>query len=295
MYLLVGGTGLVGGKVAERLRRADLPVRALVRSQTPSGRLEALNVQVVRGDLRDPASLVPALDGVATVVTTANAMARNLAGDGSVSIHDTDEVGNANLIDAAARAGVERFIFVSMDRHELEVDTPFTRAKRATEARLAATPMRSVVVRPEAFQEVWLSPVAGVDLAHGTVRIFGQGRTRTAYVAVDDVAAAIVRLATMPDPPEEAVLAGPDAMSLTEIVDLWADLTHRPVKVSHVPRPMLAIGSALLRPVKPALSSTMAMARHADRVEWPATDETLRTLGVEPRGVRSYVTALAAG
>lgn len=293
MYLLVGGTGLLGGRVAARMRERGLPVRALVRPTSDGSGLAALGVDIVGGDVRDRASIDAALAGVDAVVTTANAMARNLAGDTTISIHDVDELGNANLIDAASHAGVARFVFVSADREELEANTPFTRAKLATEAALRNAPFRTVIVRPEAFQEVWLSPMVGVDLPHGTVRVFGKGKAHRAYVAVDDVAEAIVRLMVMDEPPEEAVIAGPEALSFDDIVVRWTELTGNPVKVSHVPRPMLAIGSTMLRPFKPSLSSTMGMALHADGRDGTGSAVTIRELGIEPRSVTAYLQDLA--
>lgn len=295
MYLLVGGTGLLGGRVAVHMRAASLPVRALVRPTSSAATLATIGAEVCWGDLVDVASLDTALRGVHTVVTTANAMARSLAGDASVSIHDVDHLGNRNLVDAAERAGVRRFVFVSAEREELEADTPFTDAKLETEAHLRGATFRSVIVRPDAFQEVWLSPAVGVDLPHDEVRVYGQGHAHRPFVAVDDVATAIVTLATMDEPPHEAVLAGPESVSMDDIVAMWHELTGREVHVSHIPRPALAVGSRILRPFKPALASTMGMALHADRTESNATPSTLRSLGIEPRPVRAYLQELAQG
>jgi NADH dehydrogenase len=294
MYLLVGGTGLLGGRVAVRMREAGLPVRALVRPTTSASAIAALGAEVCWGDLRDPVSLDHAMRDVETVVTTANAVTRSLAGDQTLTIHDVDDIGNRNLVGAAERARVRRFVFVSTERDELEVDTPFTNAKLATERRLADSRLQPVIVRPDAFQEVWLSPVVGVDLPNGHVRVFGRGRTHRPYVAVDDVAAAIVRLATMDDPPREAVLAGPDSVSIDDIVEIWRTLTGRDVSVRHVPRPALAVGTRVLRPFRPTLASVMGMALHADSVESAASPATLRDLGIEPRPVRAYLADLAA-
>ncbi|HEX5826189.1 MAG TPA: NmrA family NAD(P)-binding protein [Candidatus Limnocylindrales bacterium] len=295
MLLLVGGTGTLGGRVAARLAADSVPFRVLVREGSDAVPLQALGAEVARGDLRDPASLARALAGVRTVVTTANAMARNLSGDRSISIDDVDQAGNANLVAAATEAGVDRFVFVSIHRSALQADTPFTRAKRATEAALADAPFRTVIVRPAAFMEVWLSPMVGVDLPHDAVRIFGEGHARHPMVAVDDCAAAIVRLATMDDPPAEAVLTGPDAVSSQEIAELWGTLTGRPVRVRHVPRAALVVGNTVLRPFRPALSSTMGLALHDDRTEVAASPETMRQLGVEPRSIRAYLAAIAGG
>ncbi|RPK93928.1 MULTISPECIES: NAD(P)H-binding protein [Streptomyces] len=60
--LVTGATGTVGRRVVEQLLERGEHVRALTRdparAELPAG------VDVVRGDLTDPASLVPALDGV---------------------------------------------------------------------------------------------------------------------------------------------------------------------------------------------------------------------------------------
>jgi uncharacterized protein YbjT (DUF2867 family) len=293
MLLLVGGTGLLGSRVAERLADRGLPVRALVRPITDSAALVRLGFEVVLGDVRDPTSLDEAMADIDTVITTCTAMSGVLAGDPTVSIAEVDDEGNANLVDAAVRARVRRFVFVSEDRHELEADTPFTEAKLATEARLHDAPFTSVIVRPEAFQEAWLSRSSGFDPVNGTVRIHGEGRAPVPYVAVDDVAEAIVRLATMPDPPPEAVLAGPEAMSVEALVERWTELTGRAVRVERVPRPALAIGAWILRAFRPAQASSIGILLQVDEHPSGATDQGFRALGIEPRPVSAYLRELA--
>src|SRR5439155_16180776 len=62
--LVIGATGTVGRHIVPQLVRRGLPVRALVRN--PAAELPA-GVERVIGDLADPASLGPALDGVDAV------------------------------------------------------------------------------------------------------------------------------------------------------------------------------------------------------------------------------------
>jgi uncharacterized protein YbjT (DUF2867 family) len=64
-------------------------------------------VEAVDDDLKDPSSLRAACEGVRTVVTTANAAQRG----GEDTFETVDRLGNAALIDAAAEAGGERFVF----------------------------------------------------------------------------------------------------------------------------------------------------------------------------------------
>ncbi len=63
--LVIGATGNVGRQVVTRLRGAGVPVRALSRAPAAGGLPD--DVEVHRGDLWEPGSLAPALDGVDAV------------------------------------------------------------------------------------------------------------------------------------------------------------------------------------------------------------------------------------
>jgi uncharacterized protein YbjT (DUF2867 family) len=139
MILLVGATGLLGSAIGKRLVEDSLKFRALVRPGTDADALSAAGAEIVRGDLREPATLGPALVGVDAVISTANVISRVLGGETDLTIHDVDEQGNANLVQAAEAAGVERFVFLSFQDSILESGTPFALAKaghRATARRL---------------------------------------------------------------------------------------------------------------------------------------------------------------
>ena len=55
----------------------------------------------------------------------------------------------------------------ALSTEEVLRGTPLELAKIRTEERLAATSMRSVVVRPDAFQEIHLGPLGRFDVAKG--------------------------------------------------------------------------------------------------------------------------------
>src|SRR3712207_4114174 len=122
MILVVGATGVVGGMVTRRLLDEDKEVRVLVRRDSPSSQLVQQGLATsaeelaeagahpVHGDLRDRASLDTALEGIETVITTANSAGRG----GADNPQSVDLEGNRNLIEAAREAGVERFVFVSL-------------------------------------------------------------------------------------------------------------------------------------------------------------------------------------
>jgi uncharacterized protein YbjT (DUF2867 family) len=291
MWLLCGATGELGGRVARRLAEDGVPLRLLVRPDggAPPGDLGA---EQVPGDLRDPATLERAVAGVSTVVTTVTAMARALGG-APVGVREVDGLGTLALVDAAERAGVERFVFVSYAglSDEAARRHPLAAAKRAVERRLAASAMREVVVRPDCFQEIWLAPLTGFDWPRGRVVVLGEGRARAPYVAVDDVAAAVAGLASAGDPPRLVEFGGPEPVSRREAVEIFAAARGRAIRRIHVPRAVLRGGMRALRRSKPAVASVMGLGYFADLADATWTDAPLRKLGIVPRSVTDYARA----
>ena len=108
----------------------------------------------------------------------------------------------AALVDAAEDAGVQRFVYLSYAGLDDSFGTPLDRAKLAIERRLRSSTMRTVIVRPDAFQEIHLGPIGRFDLQAGKVAIVGKGDTKRRWVAVEDVAQLVTALTLEPDPPK---------------------------------------------------------------------------------------------
>jgi NADH dehydrogenase len=289
--LLVGGTGELGSRIAARLAERGIRFRALVRPASDASALEALGADIVRGDLMDVASLDEALPGVTTVVTTANAMSRMLAGAADVSFEAVDRDGNAALIRAAEKAGVERFVFLSMAglSPAMTARSPFAAAKAMTERRLSSSSMHTVIVRPAPFDEIWLSSITGIDPDKRRATVFGHGRARANFVSSDDVAEACVRLSTMDDPPAEIDLGGPEAMSRREAIEVYEGITGAKFRRIPVPRVAMAAGNRLLRKRKPAVATVMGMALVMDDEGVEVSPDPMRQLGIEPRSASDYI------
>jgi uncharacterized protein YbjT (DUF2867 family) len=294
MIVVCGATGELGGRVVRGLRAAGLPVRALVRPRSDAEALREMGVELTEGDFRDADSLRRAVTGVETVVSTVTVIARALAGEKDADFHAVDVVGHRELITAAETAGVARFVFVSAARVRLEptASTPLGIGKIATEDRLFGASLREVVVRPDQYQEIWFSPLAQFDWPARKVVIFGKGETPTRYVATDDVADAVVRLALADDPPRIVELGGPDALTRKQTVEVFERALGEPIRRRHVPRAAIRLGAVGLRRFRPALASVMGGALAADL--HPATwdDRPLRELGIQPRSVEAYANAV---
>jgi NADH dehydrogenase len=294
MFLLVGGTGLLGSRIAERLASRGIPFRALVRPGTDPSHLEGLGAEIIRGDMRAPPSLISATEGADAVISTANALARVLARGTDMTLRDVDDVGNANLIRAADEAGAQRFVFLSFPERILATPTPFGNAKIATERRLRNAKLREVIVRPDMYQEVWLSPLVQFDWPKRSVTIFGKGEARHAYVAADDVADAVVRWAVADDPPRVVEFGGPERLTRKEAVDAFERALGERIRRRHVLRAALRIGSYALRRLNPALASVMGQALAADLADSREDDVPLRALGITPKPVSRYIEEVTA-
>lgn len=106
--LVTGASGFVGFHVARALVEQGFPVRALVR---PASRLKDLDIEVSVGDLRDPGSLVRAVEGCGVVFHVAadyRLWARN-----PQELLDSNVSGTRNILEASRRAGVERVVYTS--------------------------------------------------------------------------------------------------------------------------------------------------------------------------------------
>ena len=144
--LVVGGTGHLGGLVVDELLARGKTVRALVRPATDPSRLEAKGVQIARGDMLDLDSLVAAMTGADAVITTAAGYTRR-----SKQARGIDTTGNANLAEAAARAGVRRFVLTSILTSDQTPQVSHFWHKKLAEDALAENDVPFVALRPGAF------------------------------------------------------------------------------------------------------------------------------------------------
>jgi uncharacterized protein YbjT (DUF2867 family) len=217
MNLVVGSTGSLGTSVVKKLAAAGKPVTALVRdlSSPKAKALQGAGAKLVTGDLKDPASLEKALKGATTVICTASATMSRQEGD---SVETVDQQGIQSLIAAAEKANIKRFIFVSFSRNILS-DFPLSMGKRAAEKKLESSTMDYTLLLPSYFAETWFSPAVGFDVAGGTVKIYGEGNKKVNYIALEDVAKAVVACVDNASTSKQAIqMGGPAALSQLDAV-----------------------------------------------------------------------------
>ena len=247
MILVVGASGLLGGLFTRKLLAQGKQVRILTRDSAAIFPLTDAGAESVAGDLKNPASLARAVEGVTTVITTANAAQRIGTGDGNDTFANVDLTGNQNLIDAAAAASDKQFIFTSAFTADANSPIEFLSYKGRTEQALATSGMNYTILAPHLFMEVWFGLVIGTALQTGApVTLVGRGERRHSFVSVDDIVS--VALAALDNPValnQRIAVGGPEAVSWTEVVRRVARAIGRELPIEYVP-----IGSPL--PLPPA-------------------------------------------
>lgn len=104
---LAGASRGVGREIAKCLTAQHLKVKALLRTEAARAELEALGIKIVLGDALDVGDVERAMLGepIHAVISTIGGLPK----EGERA----DYLGNKNLIDAAVKAGVQKFILVS--------------------------------------------------------------------------------------------------------------------------------------------------------------------------------------
>lgn len=220
---------MLGGTIVRRLLERGEEVRGLVRDPAGEMLLKEAGAETASGDLKDPASLRAACEGISTLITTANSVARG--SDDNVQTVDLD--GNGNLIEAASRSGVEHFIFVSAQGEDAESPVPFLQAKGITSRRLRESGMAYTVLMPDAYMDVWIPLVVLLPAAAGQpVTLAGEGTRKHYLVAVEDVAgsaAGAVRNEAAVD--RDFLIGGPEPLSWRDVVSTYEDVKGVSVEI----------------------------------------------------------------
>lgn len=235
MNLVVGSTGFLGSEICRRLLERGERVRALVRSTSAPEKvdeLRRLGAEIAVGDLQDRASLERALRGVRAVVSSANTILSRTAQD---SLSKTDRDGHLNLIGAAKKARVERFIFISFTE-TLKGESPLHDAKQAVEKALQDSGISYTILRPTLFMEVWLSPALGFDVANRKAQLFGTGDQPLTYISAGDVAEFAVQSLNNPAAANKGLeLGGPEVLTPKQVVGIFEQTVGQKFDVALVP------------------------------------------------------------
>lgn len=201
--VVIGGSGLIGSKLAARLRQGGHQVVAA----SPS-----TGVNTVTGD-----GLPEAMEGAEVVVDVANSPSF----EGAAAWDFFSKSGH-NLLAAEAAAGVKHHIALSVVGTDRLQDSGYFRAKLVQEDLIRASGLPYTILRSTQFFE-FLGGIAGSRMENQVVRL---SPALTQPVAADDVAEALARISFLAPANGIVELAGPEPYRLSDVVGRVLEVVH---------------------------------------------------------------------
>ena len=255
--LVTGGAGFVGSSVVRQVLDRGAAVRALVEPGGGTGNLDGLDVDVVRGDLRDRAAVDAAVAGCSTVFHVA-ALYRFWAPD-PADFYDVNVTGTRHVLDAARAHACRRVVYTSTvgtlgltgatadapvdERSFARVDHLFGLYKQSKYVaehevlRAAAEGLPVVLVQPTTPvgpRDVGPTPTGRTVLEFLNGRIPGFVDTTLNIVDVEDVAAGHVLAAERGTPGRSYILGGTNLL-LRDVLGTLAAVTGLPAPTRRFP------------------------------------------------------------
>ncbi len=226
LILVTGATGQQGSAVLRHLREKESAVRAMTRdaNNQKGGSLMHPGVEVVSGDLNDPASVARAVSDCFGVYSVQ-----------AVASPEEEIQQGKTLIDAANRADVTHFVYSSVIGADANTGVPHFESKGQIEAHLRSSGLAFTIFRPVSFMENWLRQRDTI-LGAGALSLPLKPETHMQMIATDDIGAFVTRAFEKSGHWNGRTfeLAG-DSLNVAQIAAELSRVSNREIKYNQVP------------------------------------------------------------
>ena len=206
--IVIGGTGLIGSKVVEKLK---------ARGHQAVAAAPSTGVNTITGE-----GLATVLKGAQVAIDVSNAPSWEDA-----AVMKFFETSSRNILAAEAAAGVGHHVALSVVGSERMLESGYFRAKIAQENLIKSSSVPYSIVRATQFFE-FVKGIADVSTNGNTVRL---PHVFIQPMAADDVASGVCRVALGPPVNGAVEIGGPDKFRLDEFVRQGLAAQHDPRQV----------------------------------------------------------------
>lgn len=224
--LLAGATGYLGEHIMEVLVSRNIETKIIVRYKSKV-KHSAPNLEIIVAEVTKPEILKNLFDNVEAVISTVGITRQK---DG-VTYMDVDYQANANLIDSAKKAGVKKFIYISVLNGDRLRHLKIGEAKEKLGDYLKSSGLDYTIIRPKGFfsdMGDFLKMAQG-----GKVYPFGDGELKLNPIHGEDLAKVVIDAIDLDT--KEINVGGPDLLSQNEIAGLALKAYSKPNKIIHLP------------------------------------------------------------
>ncbi|MFB3813467.1 MAG: complex I NDUFA9 subunit family protein [Terriglobales bacterium] len=290
---LTGATGFVGSHMLSRLKAEHHYVRALVREPGRAAALASPQVEFVRADVVSGIGLDAALDGCEAVVHLVGIIMEV----GDQTFERVHHLGTRNMVEAARRAGVSRFVQMSALGARADGVSDYQRSKYRGEEEVRNSGIPFTILRPSIIfgpRDGFVSQMVDVMRKAPVQPVVGHGRYPFRPIYIDNVVDCFVQSLTSEKAVGRSVdLGGLDELTLEQMLDEIARcIGVRKMKL-HVPFALMKLNAAILGAVlrrPPVTTDQLAMLREGSTCDIGPMLETfdLKLVGFS-EGLRKYL------
>ena len=290
---ILGATGFVGSYIVDALGAAGHTPRALVRPGSEDKLRHRDRCEIVAGDVGDPAAVGRLMAGADAAIYNIGII-RDFPSKG-ITFEAMHYEGAVRAIDAARKAGVQRFVLMSANGVRPD-GVPYQETKYRAEKYLEASGLDWTIFRPSVvfgdprglmefctqLTAEMIAPPVPAPLFHDGLLPAGAGEFELSPVFVEDVARCFARALEVPETIGKVYpLGGPDTLSWKAIIDTLAKVAgKRKIKLPAPTGVVKAVASLLDRfewfPVTRDQIRMLMQGNAADG------SEAFRTLGITP-------------
>jgi uncharacterized protein YbjT (DUF2867 family) len=229
--LVTGAFGYTGGYIARALVAGGTRVRTLTNHARVDDPL-ARQVEIAAFNFERPDDLAHSLEGVATLFNTYWIRFPHRGVDFAQAVRNLRA-----LIDAAKRAGVRRFVHVSITNANAASPLPYFAGKGMIEEYLAGSGLSYAILRPAVIfgtEDILLNNIGWLLRRIPLFAIPGDGAYRVQPVFVEDLANLAIEAARRTDN-QTIDAVGPETFTFNEIVALLANAVGSRTPSIHLP------------------------------------------------------------
>ena len=280
--LVTGSHGRTGKPIVKSLAKRGATVVAFVRDSAQEKEMEALGAfSLAVGDMEDPKSISAAVSGCDAIVHIGPPM------------HPHEKTMTGHFVEASREAGLSRFIYYSV-MHPLRRDVRHHRLKLDTEEMLIDSGLPYTIIQPIRYMQ-HLEPIWNRVVNDGVHAMPFNTHVKFNVVDLLDLAEATAVMSL-----EDGwlygtfELAGPEALSQSEMADVISKVLGKPVRAEAIPISIMQEKDLTSGVSEDRVKQMTIMSEHYDSFGFLGNPRILAAvLGRAPTTFETYVRRIA--